>query len=70
MYISEYQLGNGLVFIINSNGFKLRDVIMMLSVIGARDKHPAMERLRKPRNLQPSPIYFNNQEPAMRMNSF
>uniref|UniRef100_A0A915EMQ0 SH2 domain-containing protein n=1 Tax=Ditylenchus dipsaci TaxID=166011 RepID=A0A915EMQ0_9BILA len=39
--------------------------------IGSREKHPAaLERLRKPRNLQPSPIYFNNQEPAMRMNSF
>ncbi|KAI1724040.1 STAT protein, DNA binding domain-containing protein [Ditylenchus destructor] len=59
-----------------ANNSKYRDVeciypnTSLEMVIGARDKHPAMERLRKPRNLQPSPIYFNNQEPAMRMNSF
>lgn len=36
------------------------------SAIGAREMSNAMEMQRKPRNLQLSPIYFINQEPAMR----
>lgn len=38
--------------------------------VGARKMSNAMKGFRKPRNLQPSPIYFNNQEPAMRLNLF
>lgn len=57
------------------NNTKFRDIEYIYPnksleiVLGSRRKSnlSAIDRIRKPRSLQPSPIYFNNQEPATRL---